>query len=89
MPSIRKDVFLFGLALPPRMNEIFRSFLLNYFEDCFDFCVWHVFSSWSVSVLFAPAINYVWPYYCRHKATLPPEVSPFSAVCVCLLYCMS
>lgn len=25
-------------------------------------------------VLFAPAINYVWPYYCRHKATLPPEV---------------
>lgn len=25
-------------------------------------------------VLFAPAINYVWPYYHKHKQTLPPDV---------------
>ena len=26
-------------------------------------------------VLFSPALNYVWPYYHRHKATLPPNVA--------------
>ena len=26
-------------------------------------------------VLFSPALNYVWPYYQRHKATLPPDVA--------------
>jgi len=25
-------------------------------------------------VLFSPALNYVWPYYHRHKARLPPDV---------------
>jgi len=25
-------------------------------------------------VLFSPALNYVWPYYHRHKSTLPPSV---------------
>ena len=29
----------------------------------------------SVSVLFSPALNYVWPYYNRHKETLPPAVA--------------
>ena len=27
------------------------------------------------AVMFAPALNYVWPYYHRHKATLPPVVA--------------
>jgi len=26
-------------------------------------------------VLFSPALNYVWPYYNKHKATLPPSVA--------------
>ena len=25
-------------------------------------------------MLFSPALNYVWPYYHRHKARLPPDV---------------
>ena len=26
-------------------------------------------------VLFSPALNYVWQYYHRHKAQLPPDVN--------------
>ena len=29
----------------------------------------------SLAVLFSPALNYVWPYYHRHKSTLPPSVA--------------
>ena len=28
-----------------------------------------------IAVLFSPALNYVWPYYHRHKSTLPPSVA--------------